>query len=133
MKKLSKNELTALRLLQESGGSIIEWMVPDKTEKNLAFGDVVPGHGIYRKLEKMGLAFYTEEEPFNRPSDPMDGFTFSREIYISDAERYENFEQAKLIYNHLTETYQNYGYKLIEVPKDTMNNRILFILDEISR
>ena len=55
------------------------------------------------------------------------------EIYISDAERYENFEQAKLIYNQLTETYQNYGYKLIEVPKDTMNNRILFILDEISR
>ena len=55
------------------------------------------------------------------------------EIYISDAERYENFEQAKLIYNHVTETYQNYGYKLIEVPKDTMNNRILFILDEISR
>ena len=55
------------------------------------------------------------------------------EIYISDAERYENFEQAKLIYNHLTETYQNYGYKLIEVPKDTMNNRIFFILDEISR
>lgn len=55
------------------------------------------------------------------------------EIYISDNERYENFEQAKLIYNHLTETYQNYGYKLIEVPKDTMNNRILFILDEISR
>ena len=54
------------------------------------------------------------------------------EIYISDAERYENFEQAKLIYNHLTETYQNYGYKLIEVPKDTMNNRILFILDRIS-
>ena len=55
------------------------------------------------------------------------------EIYISDEERYENFEQAKLIYNHLTETYQNYGYKLIEVPKDTMDKRILFILDEISK
>ena len=55
------------------------------------------------------------------------------EIYISDDERYENFEQAKLIYNHLTETYQNYGYELIEVPKDTMDKRILFILDEISR
>jgi len=55
------------------------------------------------------------------------------EIYISDDERYENFEQAKLINNHLTETYQNYGYNLIEVPKDTMDNRILFILDEISK
>ena len=55
------------------------------------------------------------------------------EIYISDEERYENFEQAKLIHNHLTVTYQNYGYKLIEVPKDTMDKRILFILDEISK
>lgn len=55
------------------------------------------------------------------------------EIYISDDERYENFEQAKLIYTHLVETYQNYGYKLIEVPKDSMDNRILFILDEISK
>jgi predicted ATPase len=54
------------------------------------------------------------------------------EIYVSDEARYENFEQAKLIYNHLTETYQNYGYNLIEVPKDSLDNRILFILDEIS-
>lgn len=85
MKKLSKNELIALRTLQEAGGSIIEWMVPETTEKNLAFGDITPGHGVYRKLEKMGLAFYTGEEPLNSPGNPMDGFTFSSEIYISDA------------------------------------------------
>jgi predicted ATPase len=53
------------------------------------------------------------------------------EIYVSDDARYENYEQAKLIYNHLTETYQNYGYQLIEVPKDTLDNRILFILGQI--
>jgi predicted ATPase len=53
------------------------------------------------------------------------------EIYVSDEARYENFEQAKLIHNHLVETYKNYGYKLIEVPKDTLDNRILFILDQI--
>ena len=55
------------------------------------------------------------------------------EIYISDEARYENFEQAKLINKHLIETYRNYGYELIEVPKDTMDNRILFILEEISK
>ncbi len=55
------------------------------------------------------------------------------EIYESDEARYENYEQAKLIYNHLTETYQNYGYSLIEVPKDSVDNRILFILEELSR
>jgi predicted ATPase len=53
-------------------------------------------------------------------------------IYVSDDERYENYEQAKLIYNHLTETYENYGYQLIDVPKDTVDNRISFILDVIS-
>lgn len=53
------------------------------------------------------------------------------EIYVSDEARYENFEQAKLIHDHLTETYKSYGYELIEVPKDTLDNRILFILDQI--
>lgn len=55
------------------------------------------------------------------------------EIYISDEARYENYEQAKLIYNHLIETYQKYGYQLTEVPKDTLDNRILFILEELSK
>lgn len=54
------------------------------------------------------------------------------EIYVSDQERYENFEQAKLIHNHLVETYQKYGYELIEVPKDSVEKRILFILEQIS-
>jgi predicted ATPase len=55
------------------------------------------------------------------------------EIYVSDDERYENYEQAKLIYNHLTETYQNYGYSLIEVPKASVEKRIHFILEAISK
>lgn len=53
------------------------------------------------------------------------------EIYESDSERYENFEQAEIIYHHLKKTYTNYGYNLIEVPKDSVDNRILFILDKI--
>jgi predicted ATPase len=56
-----------------------------------------------------------------------------QEIYQSDEERYENFEQAKLIYNHLKETYENYGYELIEVPQGRLENRILFILEAISK
>lgn len=55
------------------------------------------------------------------------------EIYISDDERYENYEQAKLIFNHLTETYQKYGYNLIKVPKDNVENRITFILNYLKK
>lgn len=55
------------------------------------------------------------------------------EIYESDDERYENFEEARIIYKHLKETYQKYGYSLIEVPKGTVDSRILFILEHLSK
>ncbi|MEC4050680.1 ATP-binding protein [Flavobacterium sp. SUN046] len=54
------------------------------------------------------------------------------EIYTSDEARYENYEQAKLIFDHLKETYQNYGYELIEVPKGTVEERIDYILNYLS-
>ena len=54
-----------------------------------------------------------------------------QEIYKSDNERYESFEQSNLIYNHLVETYKNFGYKLINVPKDTVENRVKFVLSHL--
>ncbi len=54
------------------------------------------------------------------------------EIYESDEARYENFEQAKLIFDHLLETYQKYGYQLIEVPRGTVEERIQYILSQLA-
>lgn len=56
-----------------------------------------------------------------------------KEIYISDAERYENYEQAVLIHEHLMETYEKYGYSIVEVPKDTVENRVDFIINNLSK
>lgn len=53
-------------------------------------------------------------------------------IYKSDEARYENYQQAKLIYVHLKETYQQYGYDLTEVPTGTVEERLLFILGQLS-
>lgn len=53
------------------------------------------------------------------------------DIYISDNERYETFEQAQLIHQHLIETYESYGYQLQEVPKADLETRIAFILNNI--
>ncbi|MDY8136360.1 ATP-binding protein [Aquimarina sp. 2201CG5-10] len=52
-----------------------------------------------------------------------------KDIHITDNERYENFEQAKQIYNHLLSTYTDLGYKCIEVPFGTVEDRTQFILD----
>jgi predicted ATPase len=54
-----------------------------------------------------------------------------KEIYTSDSERYENFEQAQEIFMHLKETYQSYGYELTEVPIGTVEERVQFILNTI--
>lgn len=54
-------------------------------------------------------------------------------IYTSDEERYENFEQAKLIYNHLRETYQFFDYQILEVPFGTVEERIGFIMDALQQ
>ena len=50
------------------------------------------------------------------------------EIYISDNERYENFEQALAIHNHLGRTYKELNYTIIEVPTGTIEERTNFIL-----
>jgi hypothetical protein len=81
--KLSSSEFAALELLISKGGAVLASTVPDKNEKQIIAGTfyTVPGHGIYKKLEKKGLVFYTEEDPMD------DGFVFTNEIYTTDEGR----------------------------------------------
>jgi predicted ATPase len=55
-----------------------------------------------------------------------------KEIYITDNERYESFEQALAIHNHLNIAYKNLGYTVIEVPFGTVKERVKFILNKIN-
>jgi len=52
-------------------------------------------------------------------------------IYVSDDARYENFEQAKQIDNHLVLTYKKFGYSPIVVPEASPEERLQFILDQL--
>ena len=55
-----------------------------------------------------------------------------QEIYISDNERYENFEQAVRIHHHLLNTYEKFEYNLIDVPFESVEKRADHILDIIN-
>lgn len=52
-----------------------------------------------------------------------------QDIFTSDNERYENFEQAKDIHTHLFKTYTKYGYVLKDVPFGTIEARANYIID----
>jgi len=54
-----------------------------------------------------------------------------QEIFTSDNERYENFEQAIEIHEYLLKTYTRFGYKLIDVPFGTVDFRSNFILETL--
>jgi len=51
------------------------------------------------------------------------------EIYTTDNERYESFEQSLAIYNHLKKTYLHLNYEIVEVPIGSIHKRVNFILN----
>ncbi len=53
------------------------------------------------------------------------------EIYTPDNERYEDYQEALKIYPFLKAAYDRFGYESIILPKDTVENRISFVLENI--
>jgi predicted ATPase len=53
-------------------------------------------------------------------------------IFVSDSERYETFEQAERIHQHLLNSYENFGYNLLDVPFESIEKRTDFILDALN-
>ena len=56
-----------------------------------------------------------------------------QEIFVSDSERYENFNQAVEIHHALLNTYKNFDYELLDVPFDTVEKRADFIIDALNQ
>ena len=54
------------------------------------------------------------------------------DIYIQDNERYESFEQALAIHNHLMRAYKSLNYNVIQVPTGPVSDRTDYILKAIA-
>jgi len=53
------------------------------------------------------------------------------DIYETDSERKQTWEEALYTFDNMKETYRHYGYKVIEVPKTSVKQRYEFILNTI--
>lgn len=51
-----------------------------------------------------------------------------REIFAQDCERKQDFEEAVRTYDAMILTYRELGYDLIEIPKTSIEERVLFVL-----
>ncbi|MEE9407712.1 MAG: ATP-binding protein [Polaribacter sp.] len=55
-----------------------------------------------------------------------------RDIHTTDNERYETFEQSQTIDNYLLEAYTEVGYKIINVPFGSVEERTNFVIHSLS-
>lgn len=54
-----------------------------------------------------------------------------KEIYQNDEERKQDFAEAIRTYEYMVAIYQEYGYTVIDLPKDTVEKRVSFILEKL--
>ncbi|GAA4134735.1 AAA family ATPase [Sphingobacterium kyonggiense] len=56
-----------------------------------------------------------------------------KEIYETDSERKQQWEEAVLTYEMMVDTYKSYGYQIIELPKTTVNERADFVIKAVQK
>jgi len=56
-----------------------------------------------------------------------------QEIYETDNERKQDWKEAVLTFEKMSETYKSYDYRIIEIPKKSVSERADFILEFIEQ
>ncbi|MCY4418914.1 MAG: AAA family ATPase, partial [Cytophagales bacterium] len=54
-----------------------------------------------------------------------------REIYTHDPQRKESFQESQEIHGYLCKTYADLGFKLIQLPKESLATRTHFVLSHL--
>jgi predicted ATPase len=122
--------LFSQRLLE---GRIKQFLSAKRSRQTQAFIDRgLPDITAY--LDMVKIAYPQNFIDTNRQYryDKVFWFPLWKNIYISDAERYEDFEMAKNIENHLIQSYKSLDYELITMPRSSVDQRVDFILSYLN-
>jgi len=82
----------------------------------------------YMKMENISVTPATEnlikQHPYNKNVFLLPPW---QEIYTKDAERRQTWKEVLFTYEKMKETYSEYGYHIVEVPKASAAQRTLFV------
>jgi predicted ATPase len=113
-------EMRSYRAAQKLTGPVIfDRGVPDVIGYLRVSGIPVPPH-----VDRAARIFRYHHRVFIAPPWP--------EIFADDAERKQSFAEAKATYEAMVETYSGLGYGLIQLPLDSVEERVQFVLRAIS-
>ena len=126
-----KDPMLFSKLLLE--GRVQQFKKAEKLTSDLVFFDRgIPD--VFAYMNYLGVSYpaiFVDESKANLYNNTLFLMPPWKEIYITDNERYESFEQSLAIYNHLKSAYTELGYTIIEVPFGTAKERADFILSKI--
>jgi predicted ATPase len=113
-------ELRSYRLAEDSTGLVFfDRGVPDIVGYLRLAGLPIPEH-----VRKAAQAFRYHRRAFITPPWP--------EIFQTDRERKQDFDEAVRTYQSMVAAYTEYGYELVEIPRVSTEERAEFILDAIA-
>jgi len=111
---------------------LIEKMQYDNYNNNVGFFDrSIIDEVAYRNFNGVELPIDFMEQCNHCKHDKIFIFPPFEEIYKTDSERVETFEEAAAIYQYIYDGYKMLGYEPIIVEKDTIENRVKFIINNI--
>jgi len=79
--------------------------------------------GAYQEIESICLTNRYNQKVFIAP--PWE------EIYQTDSERDQDFEESIVVHNKIRKWYSQHGYEIVIIPKNSVEQRARFILDHI--
>ncbi|TVZ57238.1 putative ATPase [Lutibacter sp. Hel_I_33_5] len=110
-----------------------QFLTADSQKENIVFFDRgLPD--VYAYLEYLTTDFpsFFKEKCLQYKYTHVFLFKPWQEIYTSDNERYETFEESVIIDSFLQKAYKENGYKIINVPFGSLENRVDFIINSLS-
>ena len=110
-----------------------QFISADKSQHNTVFFDRgIPDVHAYLDFFKTEYTATFLEKSKSYKYDVIFHFSPWEEIHTTDNERYETFEESKLIDKHLIKTYSELDYIIINVPFGSVEERTNFILNSLS-
>jgi predicted ATPase len=92
----------------------------------------IPDSIAYARIAGMPISRELDEAAWKyRYDDPVFMLPPWAEIYQQDEERKEDYRHSVVLYNMLVKVFEDYDYKLVEVPKVSLRERVEFISDHI--
>ena len=112
--------------------SIHNYYENSSVEESVIFDRGIPDMIAYARLLTLDETSYRNAAKEFRYNTTVFYFPAWEEIYTTDSERKMSFEDAKAFGAVVRSIYEKFGYRILEVPRFSVEGRVQFIMDNIA-